>query len=202
MTTKPRAIEITSALRTRKTIAIAWTQGEGSFDLDERDNPLPAFAKAFDALGLLVPVILGVGEEWMENLRVIGIKMGDQGGAASVQLVCSKGLADAAKAFKFTTPARLLKHPADPGTYTPPLSEEHAALVWEAVEQAKNYVKGDRAQGQIAFEGDDDEEGGDGGEESEAERLKREAAELPLVVDIVAGEVKARKKRGGKKAAA
>lgn len=157
MPSKPKSIEIVSAQRTRKTVCIHWRQGDGSFDLDERDNPLPAFVQAFDALVDLVPTILHLPTGWTENLRVIGIKMGEQGGAATVQLICRKSVSDASKEFPFVTPYRLLAHPSEPGSYTPPLSEADAALVWEAVEQAKAYVKGDRAQGQIEFEGDEDD---------------------------------------------
>lgn len=156
-----KAIDIISALRTRKTICIHYAQGDGKFDLDERDNPLPSFGTAFDALAPLVATVLHVTPEWAtENLRVIGIIMGEQGGAATVQLVCRKSLSDASKEFPFKTPPRLLASPTEPGSYTPPLTEAEAGLVWEAVEQAKLYVRGDRAQGQIVFE---DEAGADDG---------------------------------------
>lgn len=160
-TPKAKAIEIVSAQRTRKTICIHYRQGDGKFDLDERDNPLPAFVQAFDALVALVPTILHLPAQWTENLRVIGIKMGEQGGAATVQLVCRKSVSDASKEFPFVTPYRLLAHPEEPGSYTPPLTDADAALVWDAVEQAKAYVRGDRAQGQIEFESEDDEAEGE-----------------------------------------
>lgn len=184
---KPKAIEIVSAQRTRKTICIHWKQGDGSFDLDERDNPLPAFIQAFDALVGLVPTILHLPAGWTENLRVIGIKMGEQGGAATVQLVCRKSVSDASKEFPFTTPYRLLAHPSEPGSYTPPLSDADAALVWEAVEQAKLYVRGERAQGQIEFEGEDE----DAADDPDSTELKE-----PRLIEVPAEPAK--KKRGRK----
>lgn len=188
---KPKPIEIVSAQRTRKTIVVHWKQGDGGFDLDERDNPLPAFGKAFDALAPLVPAIIGAHDGYSENLRVIGIKLGDQGGAPTVQFVCRKGLSDAAKEFPFTTPARLLAHPTQPGSYTPPLPEKQAALVWEAVEQVKAYVRGDRAQGQIEFEADDDED------DDDTESPENDSALLELSAPLA---VPAKGKRGRKKA--
>lgn len=160
---KPKAIEIVSVKRTRKTIDIAWKQGDASFDLSERDNPLPGFNKALDALTPIVATICHLPAKYAEKgLRVVGFTMGEKSGALTVSLKARKDIDDAAKEFAFTTPERLLMHPTEPGKYTPPLDKGDANLVTEAVEQAKAYVRGDRAQGQIAFE---DEEGeGDGGE--------------------------------------
>jgi hypothetical protein len=161
MTAKPKSIDILEAHRTRKSICITWQQGDGSFELAEPDNPLPAFTKAFDALTALVTTIIHVPKEWAANLRVTGLKMSKQGGADQVSFVFRKGLDDASKEFVAVTPPRLLAHPTEPGSYTPPLTNAEAALVWEAVEQAKAYVKGDRAQGVISFD-DDENEGGEG----------------------------------------
>lgn len=172
---KPLAIQIVSATRTRKTICVHWTQGDSKFDMEERDNPLPALPKAFDALAPLVATILHLPAAWAEqNLRVVRLKMGEQGGAQTVVLYVRKGLDDASKEFVFDTPPRLLSHPSEPGSYTPPLTEADAALVEEAIEQAKLYVRGERAQGQIAF--DDEKEGDDGSGTQEPEA----GDELPL----------------------
>lgn len=189
-----KAIEIASVQRTRKTVVIFYRQGDGKFDLDERDNPLPSFGQAFDALTPLVSSILHVPETWAaENLRVVGLIMGEQGGAATVQLVCRKSLSDASKEFPFKTPPRLLAHPTEPGSYTPPLINAEAALVWEAVEQAKLYVRGDRAQGQIAFDdGDAGADDGTGTTEPEA----GQNLEFPST-DEAAKPAKVRRRRQG-----
>lgn len=164
---KPKAIAIVSVKRTRKTIEIAWKQGDASFDLSERDNPLPGFNKAMDALAPIVSTICHLPPKYSEKgLRVVGFRMGEQSGAETVSLKARKDIDDAAKEFAFTTPDRLLAHPTTPGKYTPPLDKADAALVHEAVEQAKLYVRGERAQGQIAFE-DDDGEGDDGSGEAD-----------------------------------
>lgn len=159
---KPKAIEIVSVKRTRKTIEIGWKQGDASFDLSERDNPLPGFNKALDALAPIVSTICHLPAKYSEKgLRVVGFKMGEKSGALTVSLTARKDIDDAAKEFAFTTPDRLLMHPTEPGKYTPPLEKDEANLVTEAVEQAKAYVRGERSQGQIAFE-DEDGEGDDG----------------------------------------
>lgn len=162
---KPKPIEIVSVARTRKTICIHWKQGDGKFDLDERDNPLPSFVKAMDALAPIAGTICHFTKGYSETgLRVVGMELGEQSGAGTVALKCRKDIDDAAKEFAFKTPERLLAHPSEPGKYTPPLDKEQAGLVEEAVEQAKLYVRGERAQGQIEFEDDDEDDTGDGEE--------------------------------------
>jgi hypothetical protein len=160
-TPKPElAIDIHTIKRTRKRIEINWTQGEAKFGLKERDNPLQSFNLALDALAPLVSTICHLPDDYAKtNLRVVGVVMSEQGGTEMVSIIARKGLDDASKEFLFTTPARLLAHPTEPGSYTPPLSNAEAAAVFEVLEQAKLYIRGERAQGQIAFEGDDDEEG-------------------------------------------
>lgn len=180
---KPKAIDILAGRRTRKTIAIGWSQGDSKFDLDERDNPLPSLVQALDALNPFVAEVLHVPTSWCEtNLRVIGVIFGDQGGAGSFQLVCRKSLEDASKEFAFTTPPRLLAHPDEPGSYTPPVSKECIEAIETAREEFKSYVKGDRAQGLIAF-GDEEGEEEDNGEYSKDEPLLQE--DLPTVAEIV-----------------
>lgn len=166
---KPKHIGITSVKLGRKTISIAWTQGEASFDLCERDNPLPAFYPAFTALASVAGIICHFPKNYAEEgLRIIGLTIGDAGGVNTISIKAKKDIDDAQREFSFSTPTRLLAHPIQEGKYTPPLAKEDAALVGEAIEQAKAYVRGERAQGQIAFEGDDDDDGED---EDVAERL-------------------------------
>ena len=150
--TTPQLIQITEAHRKRKTVAISYSKGEGHHSLDERENPLPEFGKAFDSLLHLVAIILNLPESWLENCRVVGIKLDTLGGAQTVSLIGRKALDDASKEFVFVTPPRLLAHPSEPGSYTPPLTLAQAALIEEVIEQAKQYVMGNRAQGEIPFE--------------------------------------------------
>lgn len=159
---KPKEIEIVSVKRTRRSIVIHWRQGDGDFKLDERDNPLPSFGVAIDALAKLVPTICHFSKTYAyEGLRVVGFDLGSKGGATTVVLRVRKDLDDASKEFAFVTPERLLEQPTEEGAYTPPLGTEANALVAECIAEAKLYVKGDRAQGQIAFEGDEDDSDGE-----------------------------------------
>lgn len=165
-------ITIHEVRRKRRTIAISYTKGESKFSFEERDAPLPEFNQAFDALAPLVSIICHFPEEYSTvNCRVIGIRMDEQGGAFNVALIVRKGIDDAAKEFAFVTPARLLAHPTEPGSYTPPLTQAQAELVNAAVEAAKQYVLGNRAQGEIAFGDPEDEAAKNNPEPGEGEAL-------------------------------
>jgi hypothetical protein len=113
--TKNKTITIVNVALTRRSIKVGWRQGDSAFDLDEPDNPLPAFTKAIAALAPLAVQIIHVAPEWVESLRVIGLVIGDQGGANTVSIVCRKSIDDASKEFAFATPPRLLAHPTEPG---------------------------------------------------------------------------------------
>jgi hypothetical protein len=158
-TTQPLTIQIVEIKRTKRRIEIAWTQGKSRFDLAETDNPLPSFMASLDALAPLVATICHLPPEYAaEGLRVTGVAIGEHSGAPTVSLTARKDLDDASKEFVFRTPARMMAIPAAEGSYTPPLCNADVALVDEAIEQAKGYVKGERAQGEIVFEQDEDDE--------------------------------------------
>ena len=176
---QPLTIEIVQVKRTRKRIEISWTQGKSKFDLAETDNPLPGFLTAMDALAPLVATICHLPPEYAkEGLRVTGVAIGEQSGARTVSLTARKDLDDASKEFVFRTPARMLAIPASEGSYTPPLADADVALVDEAIEQAKCYVRGERAQGEIVFETDEEDDYG----------YEPDADDLPLLPEGVPGE--------------
>lgn len=158
-------MNIRKAKRTRKTVEIQWLEDQAKFSLNERDNPLPKFTEAFDALSAVAVVICHLPKKYTESLRVSGIILGEQGGVETVQLECHKDIDDAMKEFCFKTPPRLLATPTQEGKYTPPLDKNSASLVFAAIEQIKGYVRGERAQGVIAFEKPNESEDGSGEQE-------------------------------------
>jgi hypothetical protein len=183
MSKKPAtALTIQSVKRTRKRIFIAYHNGVEDLTISSTDNPLPDFHTALDKLPALMCVICAFPESYAEGLRPMGIKMGEQGEADTVSVLGQKSLSDAAKALNIVTPPRLLAHPTEPGTYTPPLTEEQAEGVWALIEAAKDYVKGKRAQGVLpGFDGEEDEEEHGGGEGEGKENPAQE--KLPGVVE-------------------
>ncbi len=147
---KPKVVLPTQVRITRRFVQIKYDQGNGSFSMKEDDNPLPAFPAALTAMAPLVSLICHLPKDYHdENLRVLGFDIGSKGGARTVIIHAAKSLDDSAKQFEFSTPERLLEKPTEEGEYSTPLTEAKAALVWEAIEEACQYVKGFRAQGKL-----------------------------------------------------
>lgn len=154
--------------RTRKKLFIAWHNGTEDRSVNSTENALPEFQLALDALAPLLCEICALPQDYTTGLRMIGVVMGEQGEADTVSLLAQKSLMDAGKALNIVTPPRLLSHPTKEGSFTPPLTDAQAELVWALIEAAKDYAKGNRAQGELPGIGgnveEDDEHGGGEGE--------------------------------------
>ena len=170
----PGALIIQRVKRTRKRLFVSWSKGDDEQSVNSTENALPEFQQSLDALAPLVCEICAFPSSYVENIRVMGVVMGEQGEADTVSIIAQKSLSDAAKAFNIVTPPRLLAHPTQPGSYTPPLTEAQAELVWALIEAAKDYAKGNRAQGELPGIGGNAEEDEEGGGELPEE------SELPL----------------------
>lgn len=164
----PTKLEIVRFRRTRKTIYVSYWNGTEHLSIDSRDNPLPALQVSLDALSSIVCKICAFPEGYCaEGMRVLGVTMGEQGEADTVSIFAQKSLSDAAKAFNIITPPRLLAHPSQPGTYTPPLSETDAAAIYDLIENIKDYITGERQQGLLPDLKIDGEEGDDSDDEDQ-----------------------------------
>lgn len=170
--TAPKATPLTilKVRRTRKHVAISYRNGEETHDIKSRDNPMPAFDKAIAALAPLVCELIQVPTTYVENMRAVGITISDGSGNEQVTVIAAKSLPDSNGPLNIATPLRLMDLPEAEGSYSPPLTQKQVALVDEVVEQAKEYVRGNRAQGQIEFK----EEDGDADEDDETAPLEFE----------------------------
>lgn len=175
---KPKAIDIVEVRRTRRFIRIHYRQGDEDFRLRSNENPLPEFNHALDALAPLACEIVEAPEGWVTNLKVNGLKLGALRDARTASVIVQKGIGLSGKVLNVTTPPALLSTPQTEGAVTQPLSTVQASLVGEAEEQAKRYVKGERAQGTLDI--DEDEEDGDDSESATPE------PELPLAAPDMA----------------
>lgn len=171
---KPKAIEILKVWRTKKRIVIRYRKGDDEITEKSRDNPRKAFDDCLDALVPVVLSILHLPKDYDEGMRIMGFAMSEKKGAQGVSVFARKDLSDAAKEFPIETPVRLLEHPTDPGSYTPAIPKDQVDLVREAISAAKEYVRGERAQGQLSLEDEEDEDG-DGPEDDPTAPLDFEA---------------------------
>lgn len=162
----PTTLRIIKVRRSRKSITIHYRNGDEDHEITSRDMPLPAFVSSLDALVPVVLSICGLQDGYAENLTVSGFTLTDKG---MVTLQAKKSLPDASGPLNIATPLRFLDLPKQEGSYTPPLTDIQAQLINDAEEEAKSYVKGDRAQGQLPLEKSDDDapEGDDNVEQGE-----------------------------------
>jgi hypothetical protein len=148
----------------RRAVVISYENEGETHDISSRDNPLPAFTKAVEALASLVLDVLHLPTEYQHGLKPTGLTVTGKQGTQLVTVIAQKELTDCNSPFNITTPLRFLSVPEEEGSYSPPLSTKQVALVDAVISEAKKYINGDRAQGQLPLEPD-----ADGFEEETAE---------------------------------
>ncbi len=149
---KPKIIDVLEVRRTRRFITIKYKHGDDTHTLKTNEAPLPEFGQALDALADVARTVVEAPEEWTANLSVTGFKHEAFRDVRAASILISKGIAASGKVLKVTTPAALLAQPQTEGAFTPPLKADHVALVEEAIEQAKRYILGERAQGTLPLQ--------------------------------------------------
>lgn len=156
-------MDITKVRIRRKSVSVSFTNEGEAHTLSSSDMPLPSFIKSVEALAPTILDILGLPTGYIHGLRPTGITLVDKQDTQLVCLTATKELTDCNSPFNIATPLRFLSLPQEEGNYSPPLPAKTVELIDEVVKQAKKYVKGDRAQGQLplqpeAKDGDEDDE--------------------------------------------
>jgi hypothetical protein len=156
-------MRITKVRLKQRAVVIHYESEKDTFEITSRDNPLPSFVKAVEALGAVVLRVLHLPETYGTNLKATGLTMTAKQETELVTIVAQKELPDAHSPFNIATPMRFLSHPEEEGSYSPALDDGDVAAVQTVIEEAKKYVKGERAQGQLPL-GDEtgaEEQGGE-----------------------------------------
>ncbi len=155
MSKSPASLRIVKVRRTRKSITIHYRNGDEKHEITSRDMPLPAFVRSLDALAPVVLSICGRPDGYGTDLTVSGFTLTDKG---MVTLQAKKSLPDASGPLNIATPLRFLDLPKEEGSYTPPLTDLQADLINTAEAEAKEYILGNRAQGQLPLAPDEDDD--------------------------------------------
>jgi len=153
MPKKPASLVIHKVRMTRRNVIIVYNNGSESLSISSPENPLPQFKTAIAALVPLILQICHLPENYEANLVATGLTITDKG---MVTIQSKKSLDDASGPFNIATPLRLIETPTEEGTYSPPLTDVQNSVIDEVIEQAKQYVLGNRAQG-LLFQEDEDE---------------------------------------------
>jgi hypothetical protein len=162
-------MEIYKIRRKRTAVVIDYTNEGEQHSVTSTDRPLQSFDDALNALAPLVVEILHLPKSYLGTeskeekgkllnpLTVSGITIAQKQEVRLVTLVAKKDLPDAHSPLNIATPLRFLEHPEEEGSYSPALTDKQGALIEELIEEAKKYAKGERAQGTLPLESDEDE---------------------------------------------
>lgn len=167
----------------RRAVEISYENNGEEHNITSRDMPLPAFVRAVENLASLVLDVLHLPSEYQKGLKPTGITVTEKQNTHLVAVIAQKELTDCNSPFNIVTPLRFLSVPEEEGSYSPPLTEKQAALVDAVIREAKEYVKGNRAQGQLPLNGEDDmtdEEGEEEGDDlpgtTDAKKTRKKAS--------------------------
>jgi hypothetical protein len=204
------SLAILKVRRTRSHVIISYRNGDEEHpNVRYRDNPLPAFDRAITALAPIVLEVLHLPPTYgTENFKCTGLTVSDSGGNVQVTLVAQKQLPECNGPLNLATPLRLLDEPIAEGAVGKPLNDVQADAVNEVIEQAKAYVRGERAQGQIPLEDAEGEDEGDPADNEDTAENNPDQSKLPLAAPEMEHnqnrkpETGYRKGRKGKQAAA
>jgi hypothetical protein len=160
--TKQTSLTITHVELTRRHVIIHYLNNTAGIELTEVDAPLPSFKSALNAIADLVIKICHLPAGYVKDLRVRSLTFNDKN---QVTIKADKSFDDASAPLTIKTPNRFLATPEEEGEYSPPLKPDQVALLDTLREEAKAYIKGERAQGTLALEDGDEEDKETGGEE-------------------------------------
>jgi hypothetical protein len=176
-------MNITKIRRKRTAVVVEYENEGNDYVLTAHEPPLPSFDAALKAITPLVVDILHLPKAYLgtkseeeegkvlNELTVSGITITTKQEVRLVTIVAKKDLPDAHSPFNIATPLRFLEHPDEEGSYSPALSDKQGALIEELIEEAKKYVKGERAQGTLPLDQEEDEDGEGEAEPAEGRQI-------------------------------
>ena len=200
MSETPKHIVIQKVTKTRRFIQITYLHGDEKLTVKSNENPLPSLGHAFDALEPLVCHIMQLEGTYCESLSIIGASFGMLRDARTISIHAKKSLVQSTKLMKLDTPPVLLDQPKTEGVVTPPLDTMQVMLADTLVEEAKKYIRGERAQGILTMD-EDEEDGEDFSNEAPGQTEPEAGAPEPLPFPAGESGEPVKKKRKKKESA-
>lgn len=152
--TTTEEVIVTSVRFNGRSLKATWDQGGDPCSRTFHDNPLPSFIKALDALKAHVCTLCELPANQEEKIIVKGVTiaaLGDDNQQAVI--VASKKLKRAKRVMNFSTPLLAMWAPkdkdADPGDR---MDDDTAKAIAKLETETKKYICGERAQGKLALE--------------------------------------------------
>ena len=157
-------MDITKIKLSRTNVHIEYDNEGDTYKYDSKDKPLPSLYHAFNDLAPLVISTLGLPKSYVGkvategdrepglSLTVTGITIAMKGESRQVSITASKVLASCPTPFAILVPLRYIDNPTAEGTSSEPYTTAEVVLIEEVISEAKKYLNGKRAQGQLPLE--------------------------------------------------
>ena len=162
MTKKPKTEEvIVQSIRTNgRAITCKWTQGGDSYAVTFHDNPLPSFNKALAALAPHVCSLCELPAKDADKVETTGVTIVPLGEDNEQALITAKKkIRNGKRVFNISTPLLAMWPAADADKKgTDAMDDDEAKAITKFAAEGKKYIIGDRAQGKLAIEKEDEDE--------------------------------------------
>lgn len=167
-------LNIRKIRRSAKKLSFVFLNGEEEHSASYKDNPLPTFGSALDALSPLVCELCELPKDYAVGLTVSGLTLAESGKVECVTIVAKKEIKGNSRPFNIATPLIPIDQPEEgDGAH---LTIAQAILVETAVEEARKYIRGERAQGQMKLAAENEEEEAGGESEDDGKLVKLSAS--------------------------
>lgn len=148
---KSEDLRILQVRNKRSSIFLSWMNGTDEFKVTFHDNPLPSFYKALAALPEHVCALCEFSPKDAAKIDATGITVAEKGDNSLALIVAKKKVKKGGRVFNIATPL-LAMYPDDENKDADCMDKDTAAAIEKVIKEAKKYIGGDRAQGQIVFE--------------------------------------------------
>lgn len=171
-------------VRIKRTAVVIDYENDGeTHSITSKDCPLPSFYDAVKALGPIIVHVLHLPAAYLGKpspkdlsqvvnpLTPTGVTVSEKQGAQLVCITGQKDLPECHSPFNLATPLRFMSHPEEEGTYSPALTDAQVEVIERVLGEARAYVAGDRAQGVLPLETEEDQEEAEAAEPKEGDVL-------------------------------
>lgn len=159
-TNKPEEIQVISVRNKRTTIDVVWIHGKDRHAVEFHENALPSFFKSVEALTAHAVALCELRSEDAAKVVPTGVTVKESGGDNLKALITFKRKLKLGKRLHNVTTPFLLMYEDEENKAADHMEPDQAKAIEKVLAEAKRYVLGDRAQGEISFaDGDEAEEG-------------------------------------------
>lgn len=145
----------------RKSIYCEWENNGDTYKVTFHDNPLPSFEKALSALAPHVCALCELPAKDVDKITPTGITLSPLGDDNEQGLITAgKKIRKGKRVFNMATPLLALWPAKDAESKgTDCMDDDQAKAITKFAAEAKKYIAGERAQGKLAFEEEEEKKG-------------------------------------------